>query len=105
MWAAARRRYDLIGEFTEEVLRKRFLVFAPGLGYRDFDAFNQEQALWHEELANLKDSALRKLRLACRASLSDGGNHYAPNSRLVRCHAAAAVFSGRRSAARVQARR
>ena len=62
LWAAACRRYDLIGEFAEEVLRERFLLLTSMLGHKDFDAFLRGKALWHEELAGLKDSTLRKLR-------------------------------------------
>ena len=49
MWAAACRRYDLIGEFAEEVLRERFLLLTPTLDYDDFDSFVRSKALWHEE--------------------------------------------------------
>lgn len=62
MWAAACRRYELIGEFAEEVVRERFLVRASTLGYEDFDGFVRSKALWHEELAAIKDSTLQKLR-------------------------------------------
>jgi len=62
MWAAACRRYELIGEFAEEVLRERFLKLASTLAYEDFDGFVRTKALWHEELANIKDSTLQKLR-------------------------------------------
>lgn len=62
MWAAACRRYELIGEFAEEVLRERFLLLAPTLGHQDFDSFVRSKALWHEELVEIKDSTLRKLR-------------------------------------------
>lgn len=62
MWAAACRRYGLIGEFAEEVLRERFLIFASRLGYEDFNSFVRTKALWHEELAEIKDSTLQKLR-------------------------------------------
>src|SRR5664279_191700 len=62
MWAAACRRYELIGEFAEEVLRERFLKLASTLGYEDFDSFVRTKALWHEELATIKDSTLQKLR-------------------------------------------
>jgi hypothetical protein len=62
MWAAACRRYDLIGEFAEEVLRERFLLLASTLKYQDFDGFIRSKALWHEELAEIKDSTLQKLR-------------------------------------------
>lgn len=62
LWAAACRRYALIGEFAEEVLRERFLVLTPALNYDDFDSFIRGKALWHEEIATLKDSTLQKLR-------------------------------------------
>jgi len=62
LWAAACRRYDLIGEFAEEVLRERFLLLTPTLSHEDFDGFLRRKALWHEELPELKDSTLRKLR-------------------------------------------
>lgn len=62
MWAAACRRYELIGEFAEEVLRERYLTLASSLGYADFDSFARTQALWHEELASAKESTLQKLR-------------------------------------------
>lgn len=62
MWAAACRRYELIGEFAEEVLRERYLTLASTLGYEDFDSLVRTKALWHEELATIKDSTLQKLR-------------------------------------------
>ncbi|MER7591795.1 DUF1819 family protein [Micromonospora sp. NPDC127501] len=62
LWVAACRRYDLIGEFAEEVVRERFLLLASTLTYEDFDSFVRTKALWHEELAQIKDSTLQKLR-------------------------------------------
>ena len=62
MWAAACRRYDLIGEFAEEVLRERYLTMAATLTYENFDSFIRTKALWHEELATIKASTLQKLR-------------------------------------------
>lgn len=62
LWAAVCRRYDLIGEFAEEVLRERFLLLAASLDHDDFDSFIRTKALWHQELADLRDSTLRKLR-------------------------------------------
>jgi hypothetical protein len=62
MWAAACRRYEFIGEFAEEVLRERFLILASTLEYQDFDSFIRSKALWHDELAESKDSTLQKLR-------------------------------------------
>ena len=62
MWVAACRRYELIGEFAEEVLRERYLTLASTLGYEDFDSFVRAKALWHEEVATVKESTLQKLR-------------------------------------------
>lgn len=62
MWAAACRHYDIIGEFAEEVLRERYLTLALTLAYADFDSFIRTKALWHEELAVIKESTLQKLR-------------------------------------------
>lgn len=62
MWAAACRRYGLIGEFAEEVVRERFLLLASTLRYEDFDGFVRSKSLWHDELATIKDSTMQKLR-------------------------------------------
>ena len=60
MWAAACRRYELIGEFAEEVVRERFLLLTPTVGYEDFDSFTRSKTLWHAELAELKELDRRK---------------------------------------------
>ncbi len=73
LWAAACRRYDLIGEFAEEVLRERFLLLAPTLNHVDFDSFIRSKALWHDEVAELKDSTLRKLRANIFRMLVEAG--------------------------------
>lgn len=62
MWVAACRRYELIAEFAEEVVRERFLLMAPDLTPEHFEAFVRGKTLWHPELAELEDSTLRKLR-------------------------------------------
>ncbi len=62
MWAAACRRYAFIGHFAEEVVRERFLLLTPSLGYEEFDSFVNGKTLWHPELAELTESTLRKLR-------------------------------------------
>lgn len=62
LWVAACRRYEFIGEFAEEVVRERFLRLASTLDYQDFDSFVRSKALWHEELAEIKDSTLQRLR-------------------------------------------
>lgn len=62
MWVAACRRYAFIGEFAEEVVRERYLLLTPSLSYGDFDSFVSRKTLWHPELAELKESTLKKLR-------------------------------------------
>jgi hypothetical protein len=62
MWAAACRRYAFIGDFAEEVLRERYLVLASTIDYADFDSFVHGKSIWHDELAELKESTLQKLR-------------------------------------------
>ncbi|MDH3005690.1 DUF1819 family protein [Gordonia alkanivorans] len=62
MWAAACRRYDLIGEFAEEVLRERFLTLAGTVSYGDYDSFYRTKAMWHDELSEVTDLSYKKLR-------------------------------------------
>jgi hypothetical protein len=62
LWVAACRRYQLIGEFAEEVLRERFLTMANTLSYEEFDAFLHGKALWHDEIEELAASTFYKLR-------------------------------------------
>jgi hypothetical protein len=73
MWAAACRRYSLLGEFAEEVLRERFLLLAQTLDHSDFDSFVRTKATWHEELAELKESTYRKLRANVFLMLHEAG--------------------------------
>ena len=62
MWAAACRRYALIAEFAEEVLRERFLTLVSALTYEDYDSFYRTKAMWHDELDEVTDLSYKKLR-------------------------------------------
>lgn len=73
LWAAACRRYALIGEFAEEVLRERFLTLVGTLTHDDFDAFVRGKAMWHEEITRLTDTTLRKLRANVFRMLVEAG--------------------------------
>lgn len=73
MWVAVCRRYALLGEFAEEVLRERFLLLAPTLDHADFNSFMRTKATWHEELAGLKESTYRKLRSNVFLMLHEAG--------------------------------
>ncbi|MGV9748322.1 DUF1819 family protein [Rhodococcus zopfii] len=73
MWAAACRRYALIGDFAEEVLRERFLLMTPTLDTDDFDRFITGKSLWHPELDRLKPSTRQKLRQTLFRMLREAG--------------------------------
>lgn len=73
MWAAACRRYDLLGEFAEEVVRERFLLLAPTLSPEHFDAFVRAKAVWHEELSSAAASTLQRLRSNAYLMLREAG--------------------------------
>ena len=73
MWVAACRRYEMIGDFAEEVLRERFLLMAPTLVFEDFDRFIVGKSLWHPELDDLKNSTRLKLRQNVFRMLREAG--------------------------------
>lgn len=73
MWAAACRRYALIGDFAEEVLRERFLLMTPTLDVEDFNRFITGKSLWHPELDGLKSSTRQKLRQTLFRMLREAG--------------------------------
>ncbi|MBG6181368.1 DUF1819 family protein [Arthrobacter sp. CAN_A1] len=73
MWAAACRRYELIGDFAEEVVRERFLLMTPTLGTEDFERFMTGKGLWHPELDELKPSTRSKLRQNIFRMLHEAG--------------------------------
>lgn len=73
MWVAACRRYELIAEFAEEVLRERFLLMAANITAEHFEAFIRGKTLWHPELASLKASTLRKLRTTLFLMMREAG--------------------------------
>lgn len=73
MWAAACRRYRLIADFAEEVVRERFLLMTPSLTTDDFDRFLLGKTLWRPELDELKPSTRAKLRQSVFRMLHDAG--------------------------------
>lgn len=73
MWVAACRRYDLIGEFAEEVLRERFLTLAGTVTYEEFDSFYRSKAIWHDELDAITDTSFKKIRQVVFKMMVDAG--------------------------------
>ena len=73
LWAAACRRYDLVGEFADEVVRERFLLMTPTLDVADFERFIAGKSLWHPELEELRQSTRAKLRQSLFRMLHEAG--------------------------------
>ncbi|PPF39319.1 DUF1819 domain-containing protein [Rathayibacter sp. AY1A2] len=73
MWVAACRRYELIGDFAEEVLRERYLLLTPSLSADHFDRFITGKNLWHPELDELKPSTRTKVRQNIFRMLHEAG--------------------------------
>lgn len=93
MWVAACRRYDLIGEFAEEVLRERFLTLAGSISHADYDSFFRAKSMWHDELDAIANSTYKKLRevlfrMMSEAALIDSGGGIEPtllSARVMEC--------------------
>jgi hypothetical protein len=73
MWVALARRYALVAEFADEVLRDRFLLGAGTLGPADFDRFWASKARWHDELTALRPSTRTKLRTNLFLAMREAG--------------------------------
>lgn len=93
MWTAACRKYALIGEFADEVLRERFLTLAGTVSYEDYDSFYRAKAMWHDELDDVTESSYQKLRqvlfkMMVEAGLLTKQGHIEPallSSRVAEC--------------------
>ena len=73
MWTAACRKYALIGEFADEVLRERFLTLAGTVSYEDYDSFYRAKAMWHDELDDVTGSSYQKLRQVLFKMMGEAG--------------------------------
>ena len=73
MWTAACRKYDLIGEFAEEVLRERFLTLAGTVSYEEYDSFYRAKAMWHDELDEVTALSYQKLRQVLFKMMAEAG--------------------------------
>ena len=62
LWMAACLRYAFIREFAVEVLREYFVTLRQMLSLKDFDAFFNGKAMWHDELDRTAPSTQNKLR-------------------------------------------
>lgn len=62
LWSAACRRYTLIRDFAQAVLRENYLLMRRKVTTADYDTFFSAKALWHAELDALAVSTQHKLR-------------------------------------------
>lgn len=73
MWVAMCRRYSLVGDFAEQVLREHFLLRAMTLSHEDFNAFVAERSVWHPELTEARESTLKKVRQRVFRAMTEAG--------------------------------
>jgi hypothetical protein len=62
LWYTLCKRYAFIRDFATEVLYQRFVMFYTQLEEYDYTVFYNNQAEWHAELRDLKDSTQTKIR-------------------------------------------
>lgn len=62
LWLAVAKRYRFIQEFSEEVIREKYLKLDTLVGYDDFDSFFNAKADWDTGLDRLSDSTRKKIR-------------------------------------------
>ncbi len=73
LWIAICRTYGIIPEFVRSVLTERLLSMRVDLSPRDFAGFLEDQALIHDEVANLKSATRTKLRTVLYRMLGEAG--------------------------------
>lgn len=62
LWLGICKRYELLANFSSEVVRSRFLELDPTIKPSDFDTFLESQSAWHSELEKITDGTRAKLR-------------------------------------------
>lgn len=62
LWVAICRRHLFIRDFSVEIMREKFFQLNLDLYPKDYDAFFNAKAEWHDELERLTESTRNKLR-------------------------------------------
>lgn len=62
LWLATCRAYRFVKEFSQDVIRDRFLSYHLDLPLETFDIFFDAKAEWHDELGRISASTRKKLR-------------------------------------------
>jgi len=62
LWIATCRHYQFIADFSQEVVRERFITLRNVVNSDDLDIFFNQKAEWHPELENISLSSRKKLK-------------------------------------------
>jgi hypothetical protein len=62
LWLATAKTYRFIHEFSQEVVREKYLKLDYMLSYDDFDSFFNAKAEWDDGLDGLSESTRKKIR-------------------------------------------
>ncbi len=73
LWLAVCKRYAILREFADEVVRSHFLSLQLVLSREEFDRFLEKKSVWHPKIEGLADSTRAKLARAAYQMLSEAG--------------------------------
>lgn len=73
LWLAVCKRYALLREFADEVVRSHFLSLQLVLAREEFDRFLEKKSVWHPEIEDLSDSTKIKLARVTYQLLREAG--------------------------------
>ncbi len=62
LWLATAKTYKFVLEFSQEVIREKYLKLDYMLSYDDFDSFFNTKAEWDDGLDGLSESTRKKIR-------------------------------------------
>lgn len=62
LWFAVCKTYEILEEFSREVVHEKYLARNLRLTDLDYDAFFNRKAEWNEELQNITDKTRKKIR-------------------------------------------
>ncbi len=73
LWLAVCKRYALLREFADQVIRNHFLSLQLVIGREEFDRFLDDSSVWHPEVDNLSESTKAKLASVTYQMLREAG--------------------------------
>jgi hypothetical protein len=84
LWLAACKRYEVLRDFGNEVLRGRFLRLDRVVTADDFDEFLESKAIWHPEIEKLTETTRAKPRQVALRMLREADSCWWPPNPLIR---------------------